>query len=120
MTMAAGGAVKEARASVKYTRMSANKARYVLNQIRGLQVPEARRVLAFSKRAASDDIAKLLDSAVANAENRFNSEADDLVVARCWADEGPTLQRFRPRAQGRAYRIRKRTTHITLVVEERE
>jgi len=116
----ANGQVKEARASVKYTRMSANKARFVLNQIRGLHVDEARRVLAFSKRGAAADIAKVLDSAIANAENNMNADPDDLVVAQCWADEGPTLQRFRPRAQGRAYRIRKRTTHITVVVEERE
>ncbi|HEX9711157.1 MAG TPA: 50S ribosomal protein L22 [Actinomycetota bacterium] len=113
-------ATKEARASVKYARLSPNKARFVLNQIRGLHVDEARRVLQFSRRGAAEDVVKVLEAAVANAEHGLNSDRESLFVARCWADEGPTLQRWRPRAQGRAYRIRKRTTHITVVVEERE
>lgn len=108
---------KEARASIKYLRVTPNKARFVLNQIRGLPVPEAERILAFSTRGVSEDIGKLLRSAVANASEVLNAEAQELRVSRCWADEGPTLKRFRPRAQGRAYRIRKRTCHITVCVE---
>lgn len=108
---------KEARASIKYLRVTPNKARFVLNQIRGLPVGEAERVLAFSTRGVSDDIIKLLRSAVANAGDVLNADATELKISRCWADEGPTLKRFRPRAQGRAYRIRKRTCHITVCVE---
>jgi large subunit ribosomal protein L22 len=107
---------KEARASVKYARVTPNKARFVLNQVRGLHVEEARRVLAFSQKAVSRDIAKVLDAAVANAQTVLNAEAEELYVSRCWADEGITMKRFMPRAQGRAYRIRKRTSHITLCV----
>jgi len=113
-------AVKEARASVKHTRVTPNKARQVLNQIRGLHVGEARRVLQFSLKGVSDEIANVLEAAIANAENTFNLSPDTLFVSRCWADEGITLKRWMPRAQGRAYRIRKRTSHITLVVESRE
>jgi len=111
---------KEAKASVKYARITPNKARFVLDQIRGLHVEEARRVLTFSRKSASDDIAKVLNAAVANAQTVLNAEAEELWVSRCWADEGPTLKRWMPRAQGRAYRIRKRTVHITLCVEARE
>lgn len=111
---------KEARASVNHVRMAPNKARIVLDQIRGLHVIEARRILQFSTKAASTDIGKVLDAAIANAETVLNAQPETLYVVRCWADEGPTLRRFRPRAQGRAYRIRKRTTHITLCVAEKE
>jgi large subunit ribosomal protein L22 len=111
---------KEAKASVRYTRIAPNKARIVLDQIRGLHVEEARRVLQFSNKSVSNDIAKVLDAAVANADTVLNARAEALFVSRCWADEGPTLRRWRPRAQGRAYRIRKRTCHITLCVESRE
>lgn len=111
---------KEARARVTYARITPNKARFVLNQIRGLHVEEARRVLAFNRKAASEDIAKVLNAAIANAESVLNAQAEELWVSRCWADEGPTLKRFMPRAQGRAYRIRKRTVHITLCVQARE
>lgn len=113
-------APKEARASVKYTRMSANKVRFMLDQIRGSHVAEAKRVLMFSPRAAAVDIHKVLDAAIANAETVLNAQADSLFVSRCWADEGPTLKRFMPRAQGRATKIRKRTVHITLCVESRD
>jgi len=108
---------KEARATVKIIRVTPNKARFVLNQIRGLPVPEAERVLAFSNRDVARDILKVLRSAAANAGTVLNAEPDELRVSRCWADEGPTLKRFRPRAQGRAYRIRKRTSSITVCVE---
>lgn len=108
---------KEARASIRIIRVTPNKARFVLNQIRGLPVPEAERVLAFSNRDVARDILKIVRSASANAGLVLNAEADELKVSRCWADEGPTLKRFRPRAQGRAYRIRKRTCSITVCVE---
>ena len=117
--MANGQATREARASVKYARITPNKARFLLNQIRGLHVEEARRVLQFSRKSAAHDIGKVLDSAVANAQFVFNAEPTMLFVSRAWADEGVTMKRYMPRAQGRAYRIRKRTVHITVCVEER-
>ncbi|MGH2795636.1 MAG: 50S ribosomal protein L22 [Actinomycetota bacterium] len=111
---------REASASAKFVRMSPYKIRYTLSLIRGKHVDEARRVLLFTPRAASPELAKILNAAVANAENTLRVPADSLFVTRCWADEGPTLKRWRPRAQGRATRIRKRTSHITIVVEPRE
>lgn len=116
----ADGATKQARASARYVRMSSNKARYVLTQIRGKHVDEARRILRFTPRSAAAEVAKILDSAIANAENGAHLDPESLYVARAWADEGPTLKRWIPRALGRATRIRKRTTHITVVVESRE
>jgi len=118
--MMANQTTREARASVKHARITPNKARFLLKQIRGLHVEEARRVLAFSRKSASHDIGKVLDSAVANAQFVFNAEPSTLFVSRAWADEGVTLKRFMPRAQGRAYQIRKRTVHITICVEPRE
>jgi large subunit ribosomal protein L22 len=106
----------EARASVKHVRMTPNKMRFMLDQIRGKSVAEAERILAFSPRAASAELGKVLHAAVSNAQLVLNAEPEDLVVSRCWADEGITLKRFMPRAQGRAYRIRKRTSHITICV----
>jgi len=111
---------REASASAKFVRMSPYKVRYTLGLIRGKHVDEARRVLLFTPRAASPELAKILNAAVANAEHTLRVPADSLFVTRCWADEGPTLKRWRPRAQGRATRIRKRTSHITIVVEPRE
>jgi large subunit ribosomal protein L22 len=111
---------REARARATFVRMSPSKVRYVLALIRGKHVEEARRVLQFTPRAASRQLLKVLNAAVANAEQTLRVPADHLWVARCWADEGPTLKRWRPRALGRAYRIRKRTSHITIVVEPRE
>jgi large subunit ribosomal protein L22 len=99
--------------------MSPYKARQVLDLIRGKHVEEARRILLFTPKAASGYIVKVLDSAVANAEHTYRADRDRLYVTRCWADEGPTLKRWQPRALGRAYRIRKRTAHITLEVEQR-
>ena len=105
------------RAQAKWVRTSARKARLVLDHIRGRSVPEARTILAFTQRAAATDIEKVLRSAVANAEANHGLDGDDLVVEAAYADEGPTLKRWRPRAYGRAARIRKRTSHITLIVK---
>ncbi len=106
------------RAQAKWVRTSARKARLVLDHIRGRTVPEARTVLAFSTRAAATDIEKVLRSAVANAEANHGLDGDDLVVEVAYADEGPTLKRWKPRARGRVNRIRKRTCHVTLVLVE--
>jgi large subunit ribosomal protein L22 len=114
---------QEAIATARYIRMSPTKARQVIDLIRGRHVEDARRVLRFTPRGASPVVGKVLESAIANAENNRGLPADELIVVRAWADEGPTLKRFRPRAQGRATRIRKRTCHIAIVVgrpEERE
>jgi large subunit ribosomal protein L22 len=104
------------RASVKYIRGSAYKAREVLDQIRGKSYGDAAEILAFSERSISEPIMKVLDSAVANAEHNDSLDAEELYVSACYADEGPTLKRWRPRARGRATRIRKRTCHITVIV----
>ena len=111
---------RQAQASAKFVRMSPSKVRFVLDLIRGKHVDEARRVLAFTPKAPSHDLTKILNAAVANAENALRVPPESLFVARCWADEGPTLKRWMPRAQGRANRINKRTSHITIVVEPRE
>ena len=104
------------RAVAKYVRSSAFKVREVLDLVRGKSYSEAREILSFSERRISDTIAKCLDSAVANAEHNDELDGDELFIAACYADEGPTLKRWRPRARGRATRIRKRTCHITMVV----
>ena len=104
------------KAQVRYLRMSASKARVVLNLIRGKHVGEASQILAFSDRLAAKEILKVLRSAVANAGHNDEIPAEELYVSACFADEGPTLKRFRPRARGRAGRIHKQTCHITLVV----
>jgi ribosomal protein L22 len=104
------------RAQAKYVRTSARKARLVCDHIRGKSVDEARAILAFTPRAVAKDWAKLLNSAVANAENNHELLGDDLKVAAAYADEGPTLKRFQPRAMGRATRIRKRTSHLTITL----
>ncbi|MFA1549156.1 50S ribosomal protein L22 [Actinomadura chokoriensis] len=110
----------EARAQARYIRVTPRKARRVVDLIRGLPAAEAQAVLRFAPQAASEPVGKVLASAIANAEHNFKLDSDTLVVSRAWVDEGPTLKRFRPRAQGRAYRINKRTSHITVVVESRE
>jgi large subunit ribosomal protein L22 len=104
------------RAQAKWVHSSARKARLVTDLIRGRSVPEARTILAFSNRAVAKDVEKVLRSAVANAESRpdLHWQGDDLVVAAAYADEGPTLKRWRARARGRVARIRKRTCHITI------
>jgi large subunit ribosomal protein L22 len=110
----------EARAVARYVRVSPRKARLVVDLIRGKSVADAAAVLKFTPRAAAEDVEKVLHSAVANAEKNLKIKADDLYVARTFVDEGPTLKRIRPRAQGRAFRINKRTSHITVVVKQRE
>jgi len=107
-------ATQTVRAQAKYVRTSARKARIVLEHIRGRSVPEARTVLAFTPRAVATEIEKVLRSAVANAEANHGLIGDELVVAEAYADEGPTIKRWRPRARGRAAKIFKRTCHITL------
>jgi ribosomal protein L22 len=110
----------EVRAQAKYVRTSARKARLVCEHIRGKDVAEARAILAFTPRAAAKDWAKLLESAVANAEHNHELVGDDLRIAAVYADEGPTLKRYRPRAMGRATRIRKRTSHLTITLTPKE
>jgi large subunit ribosomal protein L22 len=106
-----------ARAVARHVRISATKARRVVNLVRGMPAKEALTVLQFAPQAASEPVYKVLASAIANAENNERLDPDSLLVAEAFVDEGPTLKRFRPRAQGRAYRIRKRTCHITITVE---
>src|SRR5262249_20031619 len=106
------------QAQAKWIRMSARKARIVLDHIRGRTVPEARTILAFTPRAAATEIEKVLRSAVANAEANAGLDGDELVVEAAYADEGPTLKRWRPRARGRVNRIRKRSCHVTIVLVE--
>src|SRR6266511_198706 len=110
-------ALPGARAVARHVRISATKARRVVNLVRGLPAREALTVLQFAPQAASEPVYKVLASAIANAENNERLDPDALLVTEAYVDEGPTLKRFRPRAQGRAYRIRKRTCHITIVVE---
>jgi large subunit ribosomal protein L22 len=104
------------RAEAKFVRMSARKARVVLEHVRGRTVPEARTILVFTQRAAAREIEKVLGSAVANAESAHGLDGDELVIEAAYADEGPTLKRWRARARGRANRIRKRSCHITVVL----
>jgi large subunit ribosomal protein L22 len=106
------------RAQARYVRCSARKARLVLEHIRGKSAVEARSILAFQPRAAARDAGKVLASAIANAENNSGHDEDDLIVWAAYADEGPTLKRWRARARGRVNRIRKRTCHITIAVAE--
>ena len=112
--------VRTAFARATYVRVSPMKARRVVDLIRNLPAQEALSVLKFAPQAASEPVAKVLASAIANAEHNFSLDPDTLFVSRAYVDEGPMLKRFRPRAQGRAYRIRKRTSHITVEVESIE
>jgi large subunit ribosomal protein L22 len=109
--------VTTAIARATYVRVTPMKARRVIDLIRDLPAQEALAMLKFAPQAASEPIAKVLASAIANAEHNFSLDAETLVVTRAFVDEGPTLKRFRPRAQGRAFRIRKRTSHITIELE---
>lgn len=106
------------RAIARYVRISARKVKVVIDLIRGKSVAEAKAILMYTPKAASAVVEKLLDSAVANAENNLELNRDTLYVAEVFANQGPTLKRFRPRAQGRATRIRKRTSHITIVLDQ--
>ena len=110
----------QVRAQAKWVRMSARKARVVLDNVRDRTVPEARTVLAFTPRTAAREIDRVLASAVANAESAHGLDGDELVVLEAYADEGPTLKRGKARARGRYNRIMKRTCHITIVVAPAE
>ncbi|MDE7273719.1 MAG: 50S ribosomal protein L22 [Lachnospiraceae bacterium] len=112
---------RETRPSAKlsYARVSVQKACFVLDAIRGKDVQTALGILEYSPRYASSIIKKLLESAIANAENNNGMNAENLYIAECYANKGPTMKRVRPRAQGRAYRIEKRMSHITIVLDER-
>ena len=114
-------AQKDTRPSAKlsYARVSVQKACFVLDAIRGKDVATAKAVLEYNPRYASSVIKKLLDSAIANAENNNGLNPDDLYIAECYANKGPTMKRIHPRAQGRAYRIEKRMSHITIVLDEK-
>ena len=109
-------ATSSATARVRYLRVAPMKARRVVDLIRGLPAAQAQAVLAFAPQAASEPVGKVLASAVANAENNKQLDPRTLWVSEAYVDEGPTMKRFRPRAQGRAYRIRKRSSHVTIVV----
>ena len=108
------------RAQAKYVRCAPRKARLVVDHIRGKSIADARAILTHTPRAAARDVLKLLESAVANAENNHELDPDDLVVRKVYVDEGPTLKRYRPRALGRATRIRKRTSHMTIQLSPKE
>jgi large subunit ribosomal protein L22 len=109
--------VRTAFARATHVRVTPMKARRVVDLIRHLPTDQAMAILKFAPQAASEDVRKVLESAIANATHNFNLDEGTLIVSRAVVDEGPTLKRFRPRAQGRAYRIRKRTSHITIEVE---
>ncbi|WP_139652569.1 50S ribosomal protein L22 [Raoultibacter phocaeensis] len=110
----------EAKAVSRFVRVSPRKARIVIDQIRGKSVTQAREILRFTNRGIAETVEKTLNSAVANAEHNHHVRAESLVVKTAFADEGPTLKRIRPRAKGSASRIRKRTSHITIIVATRE
>jgi len=110
----------EVRAQARYVRNAPRKARLVVDHIRGKSVPEARALLTHTPRAAAEDVLGLLNSAAANAENNHELDPDDMFVKKVFVDEGPTLKRYQPRAQGRAFRIRKRTSHMTIVLAHKK
>ena len=112
-------AIMEAKATLRYARISARKVKIVADLIRGKDVDEALAIVKFTPKASSVIIEKLLKSAIANAENNNGMKVDDLYVEECYANKGPTMKRIHPRAQGRAYRIEKRMSHITIVLNER-
>ena len=115
-------AQKDTRPSAKlsYARVSVQKACFVLDAIRGKDVDTAIAILEYNPRYASGLVKKLIESAAANAENNLGLDRENLYVAECYANKGPTMKRIQPRAQGRAYRIEKRTSHITVVLDEKE
>lgn len=112
--------VNSARATARFVRVSPMKARRVIDLVRGKSVDDALAILKYAPQAASEDVAKVVASAAANAENNFGLDPRTLVISEAYADEGPTMRRFRPRAQGRAFHIRKRSSHITVVVESQK
>ena len=109
---------KRPKAHAKYVRISSRKVKIVLDLIRGKKADEALAILMYTPKAAAPVVEKLLNSAIANAENNLELNRDDLYVAEVYANQGPTLMRYRPRAHGRASRIRKRTSHITIVLDQ--
>ena len=111
---------KRPRAVLKFARISDRKARIVLEQIKGKDVRTAAAIVAYSPRYAAELISKLLNSAVANAENNLGMDAENLYVAEIYADQGPTFKRIRPRAKGSAYRILKKTSHLSIILDERD
>ncbi|MGQ0467178.1 MAG: 50S ribosomal protein L22 [Sporichthyaceae bacterium] len=113
------GRPDSAVARVRYLGIAPMKTRRVVDMVRGLPVAEAQAILAFAPQAAAEPVGKVLASAVANAQNNFSLDPRTLYVSEAFVDEGPTMGRFRPRAQGRAYRIRKRTSHVTIVVSSK-
>ena len=110
----------EARAIARYVRVSPRKARLVVDLIRGKSAEEAATVLRFTDKGAAEVVGKVLASAVANAQNNLKIRPETLFVSEAFVNEGPTLKRIRPRAMGRAFQIRKRTSHVTVVVKQRE
>jgi len=111
--------MQEARATARYIRIAPRKARLVLDLIRGKDVEEAFAILRHTPKAASPIIEKLLNSAIANAEHNYKMDPTKLKIVKAYADEGPIMKRYQPRARGQAFRINKRTSHITLVVAEK-
>ena len=111
-------AIMEAKATLKYARISSRKIKIVADLIRGKNAQEAMNLLKFTPKAGADILAKLLKSAMSNAENNKNLSVDNLVIAEIYANQGPTMKRLMPKAQGRGARIRKRTCHITVVLKE--
>jgi large subunit ribosomal protein L22 len=110
----------QAVAKARFVRVTPRKARRVVDMIRGLPADQAQAILRFAPQSASDPVGKVLASAIANAGYTSHLDASSLVVSRAWVDEGKTIPRFRPRAQGRGYRINKRTSHITVIVSDKE
>lgn len=110
----------EAKAHLRYVRIAPRKVQIVLDLIRGKDTGYAMAILKQTPKAASEHLQKLLNSAIANADNNHNMDKDNLYVAECFVCPGPTLKRIRPRAQGRAFRVLKRTSHVTLVLKEKE
>ena len=111
--------IQEARAELKYARISARKVKIVADLVRGKNVDEALAIMKFTPKASTEILEKLLKSAIANAENNNGMSVENLYVEECYANKGPTMKRIRPRAQGRAYRIEKRMSHITIVLNEK-
>lgn len=110
----------QAKAVAKYVRISPRKVRQVINLIRGKKISDALAILQFTPNGSTDDVAKVLKSAVANAGHNYDMNVDDLIITEICVDQGPTLKRIKPRAMGRADQIRKRTSHITVVVGEKK
>lgn len=109
----------EIRAKARFVRISPQKIRLIMGQIRGKRVEEALNLLSFAPQRGAKILKKLVDSAVSNAQQNADMDVDSLYIAKVYADEGPTLKRWRPRAQGRATRIRKRTSHLTVILDEK-